>query len=173
MIGEDMRVSSRREWIGRVVQAAGAGLFAQTVSAAEPSWKPAFLSSAQNEDLVALGEAIIPGSKEALCNRVIDLVLSIESEKNKREFTQALAAFQSAAHHRYGKRLAGLDHNQMEQLLARASSSGDSLSPRFHLLKEWLADTYWTSKQGLKELGWTGRVAWTHFDGCPHEERHT
>lgn len=180
MIGEEMEITSlestglsRREWIGSVVQAAGAGLFAQAISAAQPSWHPAFLTTTQNEDLVALGEAIVPGSKDAFCNRVIDLVLSIESEKNKRDFTQALAAFHSAAHDRYGKRLADLTDGQMQELLGRASSSGSSLSPQFELLKEWLADTYWTSKQGLKELGWTGRVAWRSFDGCPHEARQT
>jgi hypothetical protein len=147
--------STRRDWISSVLRAAGTGVLVRAAHAADPSWEPLFLSAAQNEHLVALGECIIPGSKDALCNRIIDLVLSIDSDKNKTDFVNALAAFDAPA---------GPSH----ELLARASSSGDPLWPDFQLLKEWLADTYWSSKQGLQELGWTGRVSWSKFDGCPH-----
>jgi Gluconate 2-dehydrogenase subunit 3 len=167
--------STRRDWIGAVVLTAGAGMFAHPLLAqveANTSWKPIFLNGAQNERLVVLGDCIIPGAKDALCNRIIDLVLSVDSEKNKADFTHALAAFDAAAQSQYRKPLANLQPAELTQLLTGASSFGDPLWPEFQLLKEWLADSYWSSKQGLGELGWTGRIAWDKFDGCAHGGSH-
>ena len=64
---------------------------------AAAAWTPRFLSTEQNETLIALGERVIPGSEEAQCNRLIDSILAIDSEKNKRELVQALAAFDNKA----------------------------------------------------------------------------
>ena len=171
---------SRRDWMSKVVQAAGAGIIAAPLLAQEhahgtgqgstqdATWQPAFLTSNQNEALIVIGEGIIPGSKEALCNRVIDLILSIDSEKNKREFAAALTAFDSASQKQFDKPVNALSAAQMNKLLESASTANDPLWPHFDLLKEWLADSYWSSHQGLRELGWTGRMVWAKFDGCPH-----
>ena len=175
---------SRRDWMSRVLQAAGAGVLAEPLLAQEHShnaseghaqnanWRPAFLTSEQNEALIAIGEGIIPGSKEAFCNRVIDLILSIDSGTNKQEFTAALAAFDSTSQKQFDKPVRALAAEQMNKLLEGASTANDSLWPHFKLLKEWLADAYWSSHQGLRELGWTGRMVWAKFDGCPHAGSH-
>jgi hypothetical protein len=170
----------RREWIGLVIEIAGASLLADPLRAREHSheasgadakaagpWTPIFLNRGQNETLVKLGEAIIPGSKDAQCNRIIDLVLSIDLEKNKIDVQNALATFDTAARKQYSRPLVNLASADLHQLLVDASSSHSSRWPAFSLLKEWLADSYWSSKKGLQELGWTGRLAWTKFDGCP------
>jgi hypothetical protein len=159
--------------MSRVVEATGGLCFAplleaeehnhMAVSAAEPDpatpWHPLFLSAEQNESLVSFGEALIPGSSAARCNRVIDLILSIESEKNRKEFLAALEAFKVP-----------LEPAQRNELLEKASRSGSPLWPHFELLKEWIADAYWPSQPGLRELGWTGRVAWATSQGCPHPQ---
>lgn len=174
---------NRRDWICRVMQAAAAGAIAKpawahahehgSTTVEGGAWRPLFLNPEQNESLVALGEQIIPGSKEAQCNRVIDLVLSIESNTNKAAFQAALNAFEQAARKEYDQPLQNGSVEQLDKLLAKASSRGDALEPHFHLLKEWFADSYWSSQQGLKDLGWTGRVAWSSFDGCQHGGAHT
>ena len=175
---------SRRDWISRVLQAAGATVVVEPLlaqkhnhnasegSAQEVIWRPTFLTVEQNEALISIGEGIIPGSKEALCNRVIDLILNIDSEKNRLEFSAALAAFDSASQKQFDKPVNTLAAEQMNKLLESASTANDPLSPHFDLLKEWLADSYWSSHQGLRELGWTGRVVWAKFDGCPRPDSH-
>lgn len=159
--------------MSRVVKATGGACFAPllaaeehnhtAVSAAEPDpvtpWHPLFLSAEQNECLVSFGEALIPGSSTARCNRVIDLILSIESEKNRKEFLTALNAFKGPS-----------EPAQQKELLEKASRPGSPLWPQFELLKEWVSDAYWSSQAGLRELGWTGRVAWATSQGCPHPQ---
>src|SRR5215470_18073888 len=61
----------------------------------DPNWKPVFLNEHQNATLIALGEAIIPataspGAKEALVNRFIDLLVSLQPAEFKGQFTGAL-----------------------------------------------------------------------------------
>lgn len=170
--------------MSRVLEIAGASVFAEPLlarehvhkSGGEPAqdaaWQPAFLTSEQNEAFIAIGEGIIPDSKEAFCNRVIDLILSIDSEKNKHEFSAALAAFDSASRKQFDKSVNALAAPQMNKLLESASTATDPLRPQFDLLKEWLADAYWSSHQGLRDLGWTGRMVWAKFDGCPHPGSH-
>ena len=160
---------SRRDWICRVMQVAGTGILTQpllaqehehetatNLAAPDSGWRPIFLSREQNSAVVALGEGLIPGSKESSCNRVIDLVLSIESEKNKTGFLDALAAFDSAARKLSGRSLADLPTGGMNDLLTKASAPADPLRPHFDLLKEWLADTYWSSQQGCGN--WVGQA---------------
>jgi hypothetical protein len=173
---------SRRDWISRVLQATGATVVAEPLlaqehnhgasdgSAQDEIWRPVFLTGQQNGALISIGEGIVPGSKKALCNRVIDLILSIDSEKNKREFTAALSAIDSTSHKRFDKPVNALAAEQMNKLLESASTTNNPLWPHFDLLKEWIADSYWSSHQGLRELGWTGRMVWAKFDGCPHSD---
>ncbi len=98
---------SRRDWITTVLQTSGAmalapDVFAQALARGNKPWHPVFSMPDQNEALVSLGECIIPGSAAALCNRVIDLVLSLESEKTQQETIEALSKFDAAANAAYG-----------------------------------------------------------------------
>jgi hypothetical protein len=137
------------------------------------SWNPRFLSAEQNETLITLGERVIPGSKEALCNRLIDAILAIDSEKNRRELVQALAAFDSKAmqlHRR--QQFRQLNSAQQDEILTAASQSDDPLNAEFGIVKEWMADAYWSSHQGMRELGSTGRLAWDSFPECSSNQPH-
>jgi hypothetical protein len=146
----------RREWIARCLHSASVATLLPAALAAD-DWAPQSLSRQQNATLVALGEAIVPGSAAANCNRVIDGILVIESQKNQADLKAALDAFRSFPSSRPEERT---------RILTAASTTHDSLSPHFELIKEWIADTYWSSEQGLKELGWNGRVAWANYPGC-------
>ncbi|MBO0912658.1 MAG: gluconate 2-dehydrogenase subunit 3 family protein, partial [Acidobacteria bacterium] len=60
-----------------------------------PDWKPAFLNDHENETLIALADVIIPatdtpGAKDALVNRFLDLLFSIEPTESQRQFRDAL-----------------------------------------------------------------------------------
>jgi Gluconate 2-dehydrogenase subunit 3 len=169
--------TNRRDWIRQVLQTAGGSVLGVALSAQEHShetgsteapgkpgeWRPAFLTPEQNEALVSLGECIVPGSAAALCNRVIDLILTLESDKTKRQTLDALAKFDGAARHGYGVPFQKLRPEQQAELLTAATEHGGQLNNEFQVIKEWIADAYWSSKDGMRELGWKGRVAWSSF----------
>jgi hypothetical protein len=68
-----------------------------------------------------LAERIVPGSEKAQVNRFIDLLLSVDNEKHQRDFTDALAAFETESGRRFGKRLPALDGAQLDEILTDAS----------------------------------------------------
>jgi hypothetical protein len=131
-------------------------------------WNPKFLTTQQNDALLALGERIIPGSTKACCNQTIDLLMTIESKAHQSELTDALAAFDAEAHTHHREKFSELLAEQQDAVLTSASIAGSPLNAKFQVVKEWLVDTYWSSQQGMHELGWNGQVAWTSFPACPH-----
>ena len=157
---------SRREWMLRAAQASG---FLAITGSLEAAWSPQFLTALQNATLTALGERIIPGSTAAQCNRFIDLMMTIETEKIRDELSQSLAAFDTAAQKKHGSAFSRLQPQQQDKLLEEASAEHAPLNPEFLVIKEWIADAYWTSRQGLHDLGWNGQMAWSAFPGCEHK----
>ncbi len=175
---------NRRDWMTQVLQALSGSAIAAQLCGQEhthPSgpletagpWQPAFLTNEQNEALISLGECLVPGSAAVHCNRVIDLILSIESEPAQRTTVAALAAFDTEARNRFHNSFCKLHPDQQNEILIGISSSHDRLANPFGVIKEWVADAYWSSQEGLRELGWKGRVAWSSFDGCPHAGDHS
>ena len=140
----------RRQWMRHIVQLAAGATLAAHAGIAE-TWTPKVLTPGQNEALITIGERIIPGSAAALCNQTIDLVLTMESNQIRAQLAQSLAAF---------------DPDPDGSLLASASSPDAPLHPQFQIVKEWITDAYWSSEPGLRELGWTGKMAWSSFPGC-------
>lgn len=169
---------NRREWIRSLLCIAGVAPLAPLLSAHESNqgagnWTPQFLSPEQNETLTALGERIIPGSTAAGCNRVIDLLMTVESPQVQQELLHALAAFDAEAERRYRAAFRRLQPDEQDAILTEASHEGSHLYTAFGVVKEWMADSYWTSRQGLQDLGWNGQVAWPAFPGCPHRSTAT
>lgn len=158
---------SRREWMLRAAQAAG---FLAITGSLEAAWTPQVLTAPQDATLTALGERIIPGSTAAQCNRFIDLMMTIETQKIRDELLHSLAAFDAAAQKRYGSAFSRLQPQQQDKLLEEASTEDALLHPEFLVIKEWMADAYWTSRQGLHDLGWNGQMAWPAFPGCDHKQ---
>jgi hypothetical protein len=197
-------VLTRREMVLRIL--AGAGAAWPLVAASHPiyehlvsgevfdeaeklgaaDWKPIFLSGQQNETLTTLAEAIVPGSRKAQVNRFVDLLLSVDTEKHKKSFTDALAMFEAAAQKRFGKSFPALSAGQQNELLTDAAvrpekkdSSGGvqkenaGLHEQFENLKGWISGAYYSSEAGMRELGWTGDYAFDRFPGCEHSEGHS
>jgi len=149
-------------------------------------WKPVFLNQFENRRLVALAERIVPGSEKAQVNRFIDLLLSVDDEKHKKDFVEALAAFEAESGRRFGKRLTALDGAQVDEILTDAaaqpakmdSSGGDGressgLREHFENLKGWISGAYYSSEAGMRELGWNGDYVFASFPGCEHPEGHS
>ena len=163
--------------------------------AAAAEWSPEFLDPHQNETLIVLAERIIPGSTRAQVNRFIDLLLSVDTQENQKKFLASLSAFEAEGLNRYQHPFKDLTEEQQNQILTAASTeksgqpegSGDwswfavpkeagehrvTLRDHFENMKGWVRDAYYSSEVGMKELGWTGQVAWDSFPGCQHPEGH-
>ncbi len=102
---DETRISpvSRRDWIYNILQTAAALGTASALHAEQDHSGLQFFSAAQNETLIALGERIVPGSAAASCSRVIDLIMTVESEKVREELLHALAEFDNQAQRHYRK----------------------------------------------------------------------
>ncbi len=139
-----------------------------------PNWKPLFLAPEQNEALQSISEAIVPGSTDALVNRFIDLLLSVETPARQQKFLASLSALQAEGDRQFGKSLQGLSMLQRNSLLTVVSTSPENSTTResFEDLKEWIAGAYYSSETGMKELGWTPNRFFPSFPGCAHGEEH-
>jgi Gluconate 2-dehydrogenase subunit 3 len=199
---------NRRDLI-RVALAAGATptlgpafSFAQTISSeltpaalgedgskflTDPNWKLAFLNDHQNETLIALSDVIIPatdspGAKEALVNRYLDLLLSVQPAIFQQRFVDGLAFVDSESQKQFGKDFVALSaEDQISLLTAWAypeqpdlwteqENKPDPGQKHFAHLKGMIADAYYGSEIGAKELGWDGEITHGPYQGCEHAD---
>ncbi len=196
---------TRREMVGRLLAGMGAGAAWPLVADSHPidellrndavleeaekldatDWKPVFLNADQNESLIALAEAIVPGSTKAQVNRFVDLLLSVETDAHKKEFVAALAAFEAESQKRFGKGFPSLDDRQQNMLLTdtaaapakddvagSAGKENSGLHEHFKNLKGWISGAYYSSEMGMRELGWNEDRVFASFPGCEHPEGH-
>jgi hypothetical protein len=136
---------------------------------AAATWMPQFFSPEQDQALVAIGDRIVPGSAAAHCDRLIDLFMTLESDAHRQGFLHAIAEFDGKAQSQFQKPFHSLTPEQQDALLTEASvhPSPDSA---FAVIKEWVADSYWSSREGMLELGWDQRIAWNSYPTCQHTE---
>jgi len=132
-------------------------------------WKPLFLDAKQNDALVALAETMVPGSTKARVNRFIDLLLSVDTREHQRQFLESLAAVEAAAKKRFGRGFPALSEDERDALLTGILQN-EFQRPHFGNLKEWIAGAYYSSEEGMRELGWDGNRAFAKFPGCAHGE---
>jgi hypothetical protein len=209
---------TRREMVQRILAGMGAGMALPLVAASHPihrllsddaifsgadaqmasaDWKPLFLNAAENKAVVALSEIIVPGSAKAQVNRFIDLLLSVDTPANQKNFSASISAMDDESQRRYGQLFAALKGDQQNVLLT-AASKGDvgnnegqdkgieardsegkhagetrhSLNDHFNNLKGWISGAYYSSETGMAELGWTGEYAFENYPSCQHAEEH-
>lgn len=152
----------------------------------QANWKPAFLTSQQNELLNALAESIVPGSTRAHVSRFIDLLLSVDKQENQSKFVESLAALEAEAQKQIKKSFPVFDEEQKSAFLtsvstkpknqqapsAEAEKEQAALYSHFENLKGWISGAYYSSEVGMRELGWAGDYAYAAFPGCTHPEGH-
>jgi hypothetical protein len=173
-------------------------LFAAGEKAESDDWKPEVLDSSQNSALIAIAERMVPGSTKAQVNRVIDLLLGVESAENRQNFLSALAALNEESTRRFGRPTSALDATQLDPLLSACSEAkplhpaehDDSaaswktnqslpttgppnLRDHFDNLKGWIVATYYSSEDGMRELGWTDEFFFEGPAECAHPEGHS
>lgn len=152
----------------------------------QAKWKPAFLTLRQNDLLTTLAESIVPGSARAHVSRFIDLLLSVDKPENQGKFVESLTAMDAEAQKRFKKSFPTLDEEQKNALLTDASAKPktanapgmepekkqSALYAHFENLKGWISGAYYSSEEGMRELGWKGDYAFAAFPGCAHPEGH-
>ncbi|HEV2423637.1 MAG TPA: gluconate 2-dehydrogenase subunit 3 family protein [Terriglobia bacterium] len=174
-------------------------LNAETVAAAgeqaaSADWQPSFFDDHQNQTLIVLAELIVPNSTEAQVNRFIDTLVAVETPDNQKKLIGSLSAFDHEAIARYNQPFKDLTGDQQVDILTAASTgqaspgggggrrrrravpppngAAPALTMRDHFedLKGWISGAYYSSEVGMKELGWTGQVAWDSYPGCEHPD---
>ena len=160
--------------------------------AAAAKWTPKFLDSHQNQTLVLLSERIVPGSGRAQVNRIIDLLLTVDTAGNGRKFIDSLSAIDIESRRRCNLSFKSLSPDRQDEILTAMASGNLSvqqdsgkrsvkrplqqpaLTPRDHFenMKTWIVGSYYSSEIGMRELGWTGDVYFVELPTCPHPEGH-
>ena len=127
-----------------------------------------FLDQHAFDTLAMLSEQIVPGSRAAQVPEFLDRLLAVESTGTQKQVTQVLGAFEREAREAHGKPWKALTSEQATALLTRISTLPDASPMRqaFEGVKRAVAETYYSSEPGLKELGWTGNFAFAPPAAC-------
>lgn len=176
----------RRVVLQTLASGAGVAAFAASASAAHDHQavltvaKPAipspgttdsgllFLDRHAFDTLALLSEQIVPGSRAAAVPEFLDRLLAVESTETQKRFTQALGAFERAAREAQGKPWKELTAEEATALLTRISTQpgSDVIRQAFDGIKGAVAETYFQTEVGMKELGWDGSVAFAPPSAC-------
>ena len=119
-----------------------------------------FLDQHAFDTLALLSEQIVPGSRAAQVPEFLDRLLAVESTDTQKRFTQSLGAFEREAREAHGTPWKSLTAAQATALLTKISTLPDSDATRraFDDIKGAVAETYFSTEVGMKELGWNGSV---------------
>jgi len=170
----------------------GGTMAAAQAKAADPGWEPIFFDPHQIETLIVMAERIVPNSTQAQVNRFIDTLISVDTQDNQKKFLASLSAFDHEAIIHYNCPFKDLSEEQQNAILTEASTAEPSqpgagarrrrrpavpkagsvqpvltLRDHFENIKAWVSSAFYSSEFGMKELGWTGQVAWESLPGCP------
>jgi hypothetical protein len=127
-----------------------------------------FLDRHGFDTLALLSEQIVPGARAAQVPEFLDRLLVVESTDTQKRFTQALGAFEREAREAHGKPWKALTAEQSSALLTKISAlpTDDASRRAFDGIKGAVAETYYSSEAGMKELGWNGSVAFAPPAPC-------
>ena len=123
-----------------------------------------FLDKHAFDTLALLSEQIVPGSRAAKVPEVLDRLLSVEALETQRQFMQAMGAFEARAREAQGKPWKALTAAEADALLTQLSTlpDGDNMRGIFDGFKRAIAETYYSTEPGERELGYTGNFAFTY-----------
>ena len=144
------------------------------------AYVPKFFDAPSYKTLQALCESILPadvdagGAIEAGAPEFIDLLTS-ENAEYQSKLGEGLKWLESTCKTRYSKAYLECSQEQQKEVLDLVSYRKNAeeepgLTPGvefFSLLRNMTADGFFTSKTGIKYLGYKGNTYLTHFPGCP------
>jgi hypothetical protein len=140
-----------------------------------------FLNTAQNEQVVALTETIIPadshsgGAKEANVNLFVDVILANSDRTVQADWTKGLGLFDAEAQRRFGAPFARLDSGKQIEIMTFAAKNeahpSTGIERFFVTLKAMTLNGYYTSPTGIhRDLQYIGNTALKNYNGCTHPE---
>ncbi len=144
------------------------------------TYTPKFFDAQQYKTLQSLCETILPadadsgGAIEAGAPEFIDLLTS-ENEEYQAKLAGGLKWLDSTCTTRYTKAYLDCTPQQQKEILdliayRKNAKQDESLSHAvefFSFLRKFTADGFFTSKVGIKYLGYKGNTYLTEFPGCP------
>ena len=128
----------------------------------------AFLDKHAFETLTALAEQIVPGARAAKVPEFLDRLLAVESQQTQKRVVSALGAFEREARQAHGRTWKALSAADANALLTKISTApaDEAIRGAFETIKSAVAETYFSSQAGMKELGWKGGVMFATPAGC-------
>jgi len=128
----------------------------------------AFLDKHAFETLTILGEQIVPGSRAAKVPEFLDRLLAVESTDTQKRFVQSIGEFERQAREAQGKPWKALTAPEATAILTKMSEAPGSEGTRraFETIKGGVAETYFATEAGLKELGWNRSVMFASPIAC-------
>lgn len=167
----------RRAMLQSLATGVGVAAFGSTASAAHhhgaaaaaASAEPAavagatahvFLDEHAFDTLAALSQQIVPGSRDAGVPQFLDRLLEVESIETQKHFIQGLGTFELEARAAHGVSWKSLTADQATALLSKVSTQPATEPSRraFDDLKRAVAESYYSTEAGMKELGWDGSI---------------
>jgi len=175
--------AGRRAVLQSLASGLGAAVFASSASAAHvhgavASTTPAATTAADSallfldrhafDTLTVLAEQIVPGSRAVQVPEFLDRLLAVESADTQKRFMQTLGSFEREAREAYGKPWKALTSEEATTLLTKISArpDGDDMRGPFDNIKRAVAETYYSTEAGMKELGWNGGLAFAPPAAC-------
>lgn len=144
-------------------------------------WKPVFLSDEQARIVALTAEAIIPrtetpGALDARAHEFIDLLLSVDNERNQQRFTEGCQWLNERSVALYGAPYADATDAQRLEILEKISDANRKVDREdregwrfFKDIKRRTLDAYYTSREGLvEELGRPEGHTHGRYRGCRH-----
>jgi gluconate 2-dehydrogenase subunit 3-like protein len=98
----------------------------------------------------------------------LDRLLEVESIETQKHFIQVLGAFELEARAAHGVSWKALTAAQATALLTKLSTQPATEPSRraFDDLKRAVAESYFSTEAGMKELGWNGSITFTPPGVC-------
>lgn len=150
-----------------------------------PDWAPVFLTPHQSRTLELLADLVIPetstpGARAALVHRFLDHLLSAETPRVQSDFLAALGAIDGMSRDRFGNAFLHVAPEEQRELLTflafphRLVTWGGNVPDfaghtHFLRLKDWISRAYYSSAEGLAELGFDEAMSHGEFRGCDGE----
>jgi hypothetical protein len=127
-----------------------------------------FLDRHAFDTLALLADQIVPGARAAKVPEFLDGLLAVESVETQKRVMQAFGAFERIAREAHNLPWKKLTAPQATALLTKMSSAPGSDGSRraFDLVKGAVAETYYSTQAGMKELGWNGGVMFAAPINC-------
>lgn len=131
-------------------------------------YKPKALTAHEFETLQVLSEIIMPGARKAGCAEFVD-VLSTGSKQMLAIFTAGIAWLDAEMRRRYEADFLAAKADQRVQLLDLIAYRKNASAERnpgiafFDWARRMAVDAYFTSKEGIAELGFKGNSSMSEF----------